>query len=106
LTLRDFLMPGEEIRFHSSRRVRFGNKAYQVILSDRRMLLYAERGTLFKNDDVVSQRLDDLQGVKYTEQGIIDRRGTIHIQTFKTEMALSGPAGEIKTLYQQMMQFM
>jgi hypothetical protein len=99
-------MPGEEIRFHSTRRVRYGNKAYQVILSDRRMMLYAERGMLFKNDEVVSQRLDDLQGVKYTEQGIIDKRGTIHLQTLKTEMALSGPAGEIKTLYQQMMQFM
>ncbi len=99
-------MPGEEVRFHSSRRVRYGNKSYQVILSDRRMLLYAERGALFKNDDVVTQKLDDLQGVRYSEQGIIAKRGTIHVQTFKTEMALSGPAEEIKTLYQQMMQFM
>ncbi len=106
MTLRDYLMPGEEVRFHSSRRVRYGNKSYQVILSDRRVLLYAERGTLFKNDDVVSQKLDDLQGVRYSEQGIIAKRGTIHVQTFKTEMALSGPAEEIKTLYQQMMQFM
>ncbi len=99
-------MPGEEVRFHSSRRVRYGNKSYQVILSDRRMVLYAERGALFKNDDVVTQKLDDLQGVRYSEQGIIAKRGTIHVQTFKTEMALSGPAEEIKTLYQQMMQFM
>jgi len=106
LTLRDYLMPGEEVRFHSTRRVRYGDKRYQVILSDRRILLYAERGAIFKNDDVVTQKLDDLQNVKYSEQGIIGKRGTIHLQTFKTEMALSGPAEEIKTLYQQMMAFL
>lgn len=99
-------MPGEEIRFHSTRAVRYGNKRYQVILSDRRILLFAERGMLFKSDDVVSQKLEDLQGVKYSEQGIIAKKGTIRVQGFKTELDLSGPAAEIKTLYQQMMQFM
>ncbi|MDA4123909.1 MAG: hypothetical protein OK438_00470 [Thaumarchaeota archaeon] len=99
-------MPGEQVKFHSSRRVRFGNKLYQVILSDRRILLYAQRGAIFKSDDIVTQKLEDLQGVKYSEQGIIGRRGTIRVQTFKTEMDLSGPALDIKALYQQMMQFM
>ena len=98
-------MPGEEIRFRSTRHVRYGNKRYQVLLSDRRILLYAERGLLVKNDDVVSQKLEDLQAVKYSEKGIIERRGIIHFQSFKTEMDLSGPAEEIKTLYQQMMAF-
>ena len=106
MTLRDYLMPGEEIKFQSSRQVRYGTKSYHVVLSDRRILLFAERGLLFKNDDVVSQKLAELQGVKYSERGIIDKRGVIHVQTFKTEMDLSGPAEEIKTLYQQMMQFM
>lgn len=106
MTLRDYLMPGEEVKFSSRRNVRYGTKHYQVILSDRRMLLYAQRGTLFKNDDVVVQRLDDLQGVKYTEEGIIAKRGVIRVLGFKSEMDLSGPAEEIKTLYQQMMRFM
>ena len=99
-------MPGEEVKLSSRRNVRYGNKAYQVILSDRRILLYAQRGTLFKNDDVIVQRLDDLQGVRYSEQGVIARRGVIRVQGFKSEMDLSGPAEEIKTLYQQMMRFM
>jgi hypothetical protein len=106
LALRDYLMPGEEIRFQSSQAVRYGNKRYQVLLSDRRILLFARRGTLFKNDDIVSQKLDELQGVKYTERGIFDKKGIIHVESFKAEMDLSGPAGEIKALYQQMMRFM
>ena len=99
-------MPGEEIRFHSSHHVRYGNKRYQVLLSDRRILLFAQRGALFKNDDVVSQKLEELEGVKYSERGIIDKKGTIHVQSFKAEMDLSGTANEIKALYQQMMRFM
>jgi hypothetical protein len=106
VTLRDYLMPGEEVKFSSRRNVRYGTKSYQVILSDRRLLLYAQRGALFKNDDVVVQRLNDLQGVKYSEEGIITKRGIIRVQGLKSEMDLSGPAEDIKTLYQQMMRFM
>jgi hypothetical protein len=103
--LDDYLMPGEEIKFQSTRRVRYGDKGYHVILTDRRILLYASRGAVFKNDDVVTQKLDELQGIKYAERGIIDKTGTIRLEG-KTRMDLSGPAGEIKTLYQQMMQFL
>jgi hypothetical protein len=106
MPLADYLMPGEEVRFQSSRRVRFGNKPYQVILSDRRILLFAKRGLMFKGDDIVTHRLEELQGLRYSEYGLIDRRGIIHVQSLKTEMDLSGPAGEMKALYQQMMQFM
>lgn len=106
MPLEDYLMPGEEVRFHSGRAVRYGAKRYRVILSDRRILLYAQRGMLFKNDDVITQRLSDLQGVKYSEQGLVARRGIIRVQGIRTEMDLSGPAAEIKALYQQIMQFM
>jgi len=80
-------------------------KKYHVILTDRRLLLYAQRGVLFKNDDVVSQKLDELQGIKYSEEGIIDRKGKIRIEG-KTRMDLEGSAKEMKALYQQMMQFL
>jgi len=98
-------MPGEETKFHSTGGVRYGVKNYHVILTDRRLLLYAQRGLLVKNDDVISQKLDDLQGVKYSEEGIIDRKGIIRIEG-KTRMDLKGSAREMKALYQQMMQFL
>jgi len=98
-------MPGEQTRFHSTGGVKYGVKNYHVILTDRRLLLYAQRGLLVKNDDVVSQKLDDLQGIKYAEQGIISRKGVIRIEG-KTQMNLEGPAKEMKALYQQMMTFL
>jgi hypothetical protein len=98
-------MPGEQTKFHSTGGVRYGAKNYHVILTDRRILLYAQRGMLFKNDDVVTQRLDELQGIKYREEGIISKRGIIRIEG-KTQMDLVGSAQEMKALYQQMMQFL
>ena len=106
MPLEDFLSPGEQIKFQSNPNVNFGGKRYQVIMTDRRILLYARRGTISKSDDIVTQKLDDLQGVTYSESGLISKKGTIHVQGMRTTMDLFGPAIEIKTLYQQMMQFM
>lgn len=105
MPLEDYLAPGEQVKFQSTIGVHHGGKSYQVILTDRRILLYAKRGMLIKNDDVVTSKLDELQGVKYTEQGIIGKKGIIHLDG-KTRMDLWGSAAEIKALYQQMMQFM
>jgi hypothetical protein len=106
MPLEDFLMPGEQVKFQSSANVHHGNKAYQVIITDRRIVLYAKRGMLIKSDDVVTQKFTELQGVKYQESGLIGKKGTIRIQTLTTNMDLWGSAAEVKALYQQMMQFM
>ena len=98
-------MPGEQIKFQSGQGVRFGDKSYQVVLTDRRILLYARRGMMFKSDDVVTSKLEELQGVKYSEEGIISKKGIIRIEG-KTRIDLFGNAAEMKALYQQMMQFM
>jgi hypothetical protein len=103
--LEDYLAPGEQVKFHSSGLVRYGKSIYHVVLTDRRILLYARRGMMFKSDDVVTQKLDELQEVKYREQGILEKRGIIQLEG-RTKMDLRGSATEIKALYQQMMQFM
>jgi len=99
-------MPTEQIRFHSTFGIHYGNKKYHAILTDRRILLYAKRGTLTKNDDVIMQNLDQLQTIKYQETGLVNKKGTIKIQGASAEMDLWGTAIEVKTLYQQMMHFM
>jgi hypothetical protein len=98
-------MPGEEVKFHSKYGVHYGAKKYQVVVTDRRILLYASRG-LFRNDDVVIQKFADLHGVRYQEEGIIEKKGIIKLQSPRAEMDLKGSATEVKALYQQMMQFM
>jgi hypothetical protein len=106
MPLEDYLMPGEQVKFQSGTSVHHGDKVYKVIITDRRIVLYARRGMLIKSDDVVTQKFDELHRVKYQESGLIGKKGTIRIETLMTKMDLWGPATEVKALYQQMMQFM
>ena len=42
-----------------------------MLITDNRIVLYAERGRLLKSCDVVSERLDTLYGIEYSEKGTI-----------------------------------
>ena len=39
-----------------------------MLITDNRIVLYAERGRLLKSCDVVSERLDTLYGIEYSEK--------------------------------------
>jgi hypothetical protein len=105
MALEDYLIPGEEIRYQSGENsVEYGGKPYKLVLTDKRILLHSARGLIVKKDDVVSQKLDELQGIKYRERGLISKEGIIEIQG-RTLIQLSGNAAAMKTLYQQIMQF-
>ncbi|MFA4645975.1 PH domain-containing protein [Pyrococcus kukulkanii] len=105
MALEDYLLPGEEIKFQSKTQVTYGDKLYTLVVTNKRIILYARRGLVFKSDDVVTFKLDELQGIKYRETGIISKKGVIEIQG-KTKATLEGPAKEMKTLYQQLLQFL
>ncbi len=104
MPLEDYLLPGEEVRFQSKTTITYGGKRYSVIVTDRRLILYARRGAIFKRDDVVTAKLTDVQGIKYKEKGLIAKKGIIEVLG-KTKLQLEGPAKEMKALYQQLLQF-
>ena len=60
---------------------------------------------MIKSDDVVSVRMEELQGAKYKESGMISRTGLLEIQG-KTLIQLTGDPTEVKALYQQLMGFL
>lgn len=102
--IQDFIVPQEQIKFQSSSFVKVGGKNYRLILTNGRIVLYAQRGRIAKNEDVVMAKLSDIQGITYKEKGLLKKQGVIEIQG-KTFLQLSGVASEIKPLYQQLMQF-
>jgi hypothetical protein len=104
MPLEDYLLPGEDIRFHSGQSVRYGGNLYELLVTNKRILLYARRGLVFKSDDVVSIKLEELQGVKYKERGVIGKTGILEVQA-KTLFQFEGNPAEMKTLYQQILQF-
>jgi hypothetical protein len=105
MVLEDFLAPEEEVHFRSGANLRYGGKRYQVILTNKRLLLYARRGALIQSDDVVSFKVDDLAGVRYKEVGMLPRLGVIEVRG-KTNIQLEGIASQTKALYQQLLQFL
>ena len=105
MPLEDHLLPGEEVQFRSTTRVKYGGKDYEVVVTNKRLILYARRGLVFKSDDVITQKLDEIQTIKYKEKGIIGKKGIVEVHG-KTIMRLEGPASEMKPLYQRLLGFL
>jgi hypothetical protein len=99
MVLDDFLLPAENIRFSSKDDiVEYGDKKYKVLVTDKRLILYARRGTLVRSDDIVSERLDSLYALKYFERGLLFRSATISIQG-SVKLEIRGSPSNLKPLY-------
>ena len=105
MPLQEYLLPGEEVHYHSGKSLKYGTNRYKIVITNKRLVMHAIRGTFIRNDDVVSFKMDDLQGVNYKEQGMLPRMGVIEVQG-KTTIRLEGLASETKAVYQQLMQFL
>ena len=97
MVLNDYLLPTENIRLASDDEVEYGEKKYKIVITDRRFILYARRGSLFKSDDVVSERLQAIHGFKYSEKGTIFRKATISVIT-NGKMEIRGSPDRMKPL--------
>ena len=73
-----------------------------MLITDKRLILFAQRGYILRSDDIVSERLDRLQGLEYSEKGLLFRTAKISIQgtskirstrvTFRNEAIVSKPS--------------
>ncbi len=104
MALRDYLNPTEQVSFKSGATVKHGGKDYQVIVTDRRLILYGRRGTVIKNDDVITERLDNVQEIRYREKGLISKRGIITIEAVRS-IQLVGDASQMKGIFNSLLQF-
>jgi len=105
MPLEDYLMPYENIRYQSDFDVFFAGKQYMVILTDVRLVLYSRRGLVFKSDDIVTEAIRDIQGIKYKERGILLKTSYLEILSH-SKIILEGKQASIKTLYQRLLPFL
>ena len=105
MPLEDYLMPNENFRYQSDFDITYGDKAYTVVLTDIRLILYSRRGLLFKSDDVITEAIRDIQGIKYKETGAIFKKSYLQILS-KSRLVLSGNPAALKTLYQRLLPFL
>jgi hypothetical protein len=101
MPLQDYLLPLENVKFYSKTSILYGSKRYNVLITDKRLILFAQRGYILRSDDIVSERLDRLQGLEYSEKGLLFRTAKISIQG-TSKMEVQGSPSEMKPLFQNL----
>jgi hypothetical protein len=100
MTLQDYLLPFENIKYYSKSSTIYGGKRYNVLITDKRLILFAQRGHILRSDDIVSERLDRLQGVEYSEKNcLLFKMAKISVQG-ASKMEIRGSPSELKPLFQ------
>jgi len=98
LTLKEILLPQENIMFRTKTKLKCTHKKYNIIITNFRILLYSERGRFFKSPDVISERLESIYGIEYNEEGILFKSSKIRIQG-GIKFEISGPISEVKPVF-------
>jgi hypothetical protein len=98
LTLKEILLPQENIMFRTKTKLICTQKKYNIIITNLRILLYSERGRFFKSPDVISERLESIYGIEYNEEGILFKSAKIRIQG-GIKFEISGPISEVKPVF-------
>ena len=105
MPLEDYLLPNERILYQSNFDILYSGKRYTVLLTDIRLVLFASRGVLFKSDDVVTEAIRNIQGIKYREKGMFFKTCSIEVLS-DSKIVLTGNKASMKTLYQRLLPFL
>ncbi len=99
MALRDFLVPEEQIKFICKRDIEYANKKYDLFITNKRILLYKERGFLNKSEDLICEKLERLEGLEYKEKGGLLNLAKLSING-GIKMEIKGPSKEVKDMFQ------
>ncbi len=99
MPLRDYLVPEEQIKFICKRDIEYANKKYFLVITNKRILLYKERGILNKSEDIICEKLERLGGLEYKEKrGLLFDLAKISI-TGGMKIDIKGPSEEVKSMF-------
>jgi len=105
LVLTDFLYPGETIVFQSNK-IESLNDNFFFYITDQRILLHRRRGVLFKKDRIISERIENVSTMQYTETGVLRKKGVLRIDTYSKKMdPLVGSVVDIKAIWQELQKY-
>jgi hypothetical protein len=99
-----YLMPGESIQYKASN-VSMGGGEYDLYVTNKRIILFKEKGLILKKSEVISYNMKDIQNITYREEGLILKKGILWIELPKARVEISGKTDVISGAYQACMQF-
>ena len=105
VVLKDFLFPGETIIFQSNR-VSSLKDSFFFFITDQRILLYRRKGVLLKKDRIISERIENINTMQYSEKGALRKRGVLSIETFSKKMdPIIGKIPDVKAIWQELQKY-
>jgi hypothetical protein len=103
MSVQRYMMPDEEIRF-SGPMVSYGGEKHDTFVTSSRLILYRSVGLFFKDNFVVSERLDAIKHIRYAEKGVMFKEGMIVCIGEGRELAMKGPLEQIREFYKSLLQ--
>ena len=103
--LEDILQPQETIIFRQHFETEVENETYnELALTNKRVILYKQKGLIFKKDSLSSVPLSSISNVKFQEKGVIRKKGILELDILKGQFPpIEGNPSEIKYIYQQIL---
>jgi hypothetical protein len=105
LVLEDFLLPMETIKYQAPDLITYAEHLYNLYMTNYRLIFYVKVGLLFKKENVVSERLEDIITMDYSERGLISKSGVLKIQTKDKRMEIQGTVPIIKAVWQELQKY-
>ncbi len=105
MPLQDFMSPSETIRFSAPNLVMHANQYYNLHITNDKLILHNTRGLIFKKDDIIAHRLEDILTMQYNEKGIISKRGLLEIHMKDKKLPIEGHPTSMKAVWQELQKY-
>ncbi len=106
MVLEDFLLPQEVIQYQSKHDIQYGGEDYVLFITNRRVIGHRRKGFIFKKDRVFSVALEEVTNLKYDEQGLINKKGILVIETKTQKIPFEGKIKDVKVIWQEMQKYL
>lgn len=99
MPVEDYLLSEEKVLFWSDFQVSYKEEKYKVFITNIRLLLFKERGIVFRREEIITENWAQITGLQFTEAGGIGRKGTLRFSCSKGEIQLEGPKNGMLGLF-------
>jgi hypothetical protein len=99
MPIEDYLLREEKILFWSDFQVTYNETKYKAFITNIRLLLFNEKGIVFKREEIITENWAQITGLQYTEIGSITRKGILKFSCSKGEIQLEGPRNGMLGLF-------
>jgi len=105
LVLKDFLLPNEAIKYKSPGKIRYLGDKFHFYITNQRILVYRRKGTVFKKDRAIAERLEAIKSLNYNERGLVRKRGYLSVETESKRMFFEGKIADVKGIWQELQKY-